>query len=258
MWTYLLGPIVAFLPKAWRNALPFAEQVDWKPATGISGTIELVLGLIVLSRWYVHVMSTWVGYGVSQAMEGKMGTEVRFQDIGGAALVIWATLPLTWLLAYFALEGAVRLCAGAFGGTPCGTLPLYVFDAILFRPFRRRGTTPLESGAGARANISSFAGAVRERAQSSKVSNVPDELCFSEDKSGEILEIYACRKKLNWTPPRVVRYLDSYYRLEENAGGSGARPFLYRLRRLAAGVPSRTVLLYAPEDAVIRTAAKHL
>jgi hypothetical protein len=256
MGTYLLGPILALLPKAWRKSLPFAEGVNWERATAISGSIELVLGLIALSEWYARGMSIWVGYGVSQALAGKMGTEVRFQDIGGAALVIWATHPLTWLIGYFALEGAVRICAGAFGGTRCGTFPLFLADAIFFRPFRRRGATPIEAGAGARAHVSSFAGAVRERVQSAKVSDVPDELCFSEDESGEILEIYACRRKPDWTPPRVVRYFDAYYRLEADSSGGGARPFRYRLRRLAAGVPSRSVLLYTPEDAIIRTAAK--
>jgi hypothetical protein len=87
------------------------------------------------------------------------------------------------------------------------------------------------------------------------LSEVPDELCFTKNESGEILEIRACRRKQDWTPPRTVRYLDGYYRLEADSSAGGARPFLYRLRRLAAGVPGRTVLLYAPADAVIRNAS---
>lgn len=255
MGTFLLGPILALLPRAWRSALPLAESVNWERATAVSGAIELVLGLIALSEWYARGMSIWVGYGVSQALAGKLGTEVRFQDIGGAALIIWATHPLTWLIGYFALEGAVRLCAGAFGGTPCGTFPLFLADSIFFRPFRRRGATPLEAGAGARANVSSFAGAVRERVHSAKGKDVADELRFRKDDSGEILEIHACRRKQDWTPPRVVQYLDAYYRLEEDAGGSGARPFLYRLRRMAAGVPGRSVIIYAPADVIVRKGA---
>jgi hypothetical protein len=255
MGTFLLGPILALLPKAWRKSLPLAEGVNWERATAISGAIELVLGLVAQGEWYARGMSIWVGYGVSQALAEKLGTEVRFQDIGGAALIIWATHPLTWLIGYFALEGAVRLCAGAFGGTPCGAFPLFLADAIFFRPFRRRGATPLEAGAGARANVSSFAGAVRERVHSVKGEDVADELRFRKDDSGEILEIHACRRKQDWTPPRIVRYLDAYYRLEEDAGGNGARPFLYRLRRLAAGVPGRSVIIYAPADVIVRKGA---
>jgi len=55
----------------------------------------------------------------------------------------------------------------------------------------------------------------------------------------------------DWNPPRVVRYEDRYYRLEDYARGSGPRPFVYRLRRLAAGVPGRTVLVYSPDEAPI-------
>lgn len=69
---------------------------------------------------------------------------------------------------------------------------------------------------------------------------------------GEILEIHASRMKQDWTPPRIVRYDDAYYRLERFSRGVGSRPFVYHLRRLSAGVPGRTVLLYQPEEAVIR------
>ena len=84
-----------------------------------------------------------------------------------------------------------------------------------------------------------------------RLSPVPDELCVVRNTSEEILEIRASRPKPDWTPPRVVRYEDRYYRLEESARGSGPRPFVYKLRRLAAGVPGRTVLTYSPEEAPI-------
>lgn len=252
MLTYLLGPVLALLPKPWRDSLPAAKEVIWGRATAISGFLEFVAALIGLSQWYAHVMSTWVGYGVSQALDGKMGPEVRFQDIGGAGLIIWATQPLTWLLGYLAAEGVVRLCAGAFSGSACGILPLYLTDRILFRPFRRRGASPVETGPGMRANASSFASAVREKMQAGKRRDVPDELCFSQDESVDILEVNSCQRKPDWTPPRIVRYQASYYRLEESENGTKDRPFRYRLRRLAAGVPGRGVLLYTPADPIIR------
>jgi len=228
-------------------SLPFAKKVQWERATAISGFAEALLALAALMYWYSYAMSIWVGNGTSVALSGKMGPEVRFQDIGGAALIVWWMHPVTWLLAYFGLEGAVRLCAGAFGGHSCGTFPLFLADKIVIMSFRRRK----DAGDGG-GNISSFAGAVRERMHVARLQEVPDELCFTKNESGEILEIRACRRKQDWTPPRTVRYLDGYYRLEADSSAGGARPFLYRLRRLAAGVPGRTVLLYAPPDAVIR------
>src|SRR5712664_2082946 len=138
MWTYLLGPIFAIFPTPWRKSLPFAQIVQWERATAVSGFAEAALAPVALMYWYSHAMSTWVGNGVSVALSGKMGHEVRLQDIGGAALIIWWMHPVTWLLAYFGLEGAVRLCAGAFGGNSCGILPLFLADKIILSPFRRR------------------------------------------------------------------------------------------------------------------------
>jgi hypothetical protein len=231
-------------------SLPFAKRVEWERATAISGFAEAALALVAMMYWYSYAMSTWVDSGVSVALSGKMGAGVRPQDIGGAALIVWWMHPMTWLLAYLGLEGALRLCAGAFAGHACGILPLFLADKIVFGPFRRR-----KDGAGAGGNVSSFAGAISERVRTAGLSEVPDELCFTKDESGEILEIRACRRKQDWTPPRTVRYLDGYYRLEADSRAGGARPFLYRLRRLAAGVPGRTVLLYAPADPVIRNAS---
>lgn len=250
MWTYLFGPVVAAFPKPWRESLPFAQEVHWGRATAISGLAEAAIALVALMYWYSYALSTWVGNGVGGALSGKMGTEVRLQDIGGAALIVWWMHPLTWLLAYFGLEGAFRLCAGAFGGNSCGILPLFLADKILLSPFRRHKRAVLDV-ANTGGNVSSYAGAIRERIRTARLPEVPDELCFTKNESGEILEICASRRKQDWTPPRVVRYLDNYYRLESDSSTAGPRPFRYRLRRLPAGVPGRTVLIYAPADPVV-------
>lgn len=253
MWTYLIGPIVALFPKPWRNLLPFFKSARWERATAISGFAEGVIALVALMYWYSHAMTTWVGNGVAVALSGKMGSEVRLQDIGGAALIVWWMHPVTWLLAFFGIEGAIRLCAGAFGEGSCGTLPLFLADKIIFGPFRGRKRGPADSE-GLGGHLSSYTSTIRERMRVTSLREVPDELVFSNNESCEILEIHACRRKQDWTPPRVVRYQDGYYRLETDSSAGGARPFHYRLRRLAAGVPGRTVLVYAPPDAVIRNA----
>ena len=249
MWTYLFGPIFAILPTPWRMSLPFTEKVQWEPATAISGFAEAVLALVGIMYWYYYAMSFWVGNAVSAALDGKMGAGVRPQDIGAAALIVWWMHPVTWLLAYIGLEGILRLCVGAFGGNSCGILPLFLADKIVFGPFRRR-----KDGAGAGGNVSSFVGAVHERVRTARLPEVPDELCFTKDEGGEILEIRASRRKQDWIPPRTVRYLDAYYRLESDSSAAGPRPFCYRLRRLPMGVPGRSVIFYAPTDAVVRDA----
>ena len=72
-----------------------------------------------------------------------------------------------------------------------------------------------------------------------------DELSYRREGEEEYLEIRASRKKEEWLAPKVVRVDGMYYRLEEARLGKGARPFWYRLRKLAAGVPGRNVIFYS-------------
>jgi hypothetical protein len=255
MWTYFLGPFLAILPKRWRDALPFSRYVNWARATAISGVAEAVAALAVLSNWYSYAMSTWVGRGVETALNGaltgKSGPELRPQDIGGVALVVWASHPLTWLIAYFGLEGALRLGA-ALTGTGCGTFPFFLLDKMFLLLFGRRERSLLDEAA-AGSGLQATAGGIRELIAGAGRA-VSDEICLKREGGEEILEICASRKKDGWDPPRTVRYQKSYYRLESASMGGRPRPFRYLLRRLPVGVPGRSVLLYSPLDAVVKEA----
>lgn len=252
MWTYLLGPFVSILPKRWRDSLPFSAYVRWRPATTISGLAEFVGAFIALMHWYSYAMTAWVGRGVEAAMSGELGPGVTDQAIGSVALSIWATHPLTWFLGYCGLEGAVRLCSAAFADQTLGVFPLYLLDKVFGLVFRRRGPGGIDATGSLSDNLSSYAGAIRERMLAARLRLVSDELWFRKNASEEILEIRSCRRKEEWIPPRVVRHQDSYYRLREFSLGAAPRPFHYILQRLPAGVPGRSVLLYSPTDAVIR------
>src|SRR5229473_3130255 len=59
-----------------------------------------------------------------------------------------------------------------------------------------------------------------------------------------LLEIHSSRAKAEWIPPRTVRIGDTYFRLEQLTQGNAPRPFVFRLRRVAAGAPGRTVIVY--------------
>jgi hypothetical protein len=255
MWTYFPGPFLAILPKRWRDALSFSRYVNWARATAISGVAEAVAALAVLSNWYSYAMSTWVGRGVDTALNGalsgKSGPEVRPQDIGGVALVVWVSHPLTWFIAYFGLEGALRL-GTALTGTGCGTLPLFACDKVFLLLSGRRERSPLDEAA-ANGGLQATAGGVRELIAGAGRA-VSDEICLKRQGAEEILEICASQKKDGWDPPRTVCYQDSYYRLESASIAGRPRPFRYVLRRLPAGVPGRSVLLYSPLDPVIREA----
>jgi hypothetical protein len=248
MLTFLLGPFLAILPKRWRASLPLCESIEWRLASVLSGFGESVVALVAMLYWYSYSVTTWVSRGLDAALAGKMGPKVTDQEIGLMSLVIFATHPLTWLIAYLAAEGSVRLVGAVFTENNLGVLPLFVFDKLYLKMTGRSGPSAVQAAGYSEGNLSSYVGAVREKVRASRTSNLPDELCVSREGAEEFLEIRACRRKPDWTPPRTVRYQDTFYRLEACSSGAGPRPFRYRLRRLSAGVMGRTVLVYSPED----------
>lgn len=247
--TYIAGPLAAFLPARWRNALPFAGHVRWERAVVLSGMLEIAGALLALANWYQYIMYPIVNRGVDLALKGKLGGGVTDQQIAGVAYTVFLFQPLTWVLAYFFFEGAVRLCGAAFADNVLGTLPLGLIDRTLSLATNRTGANPALPD---QRKAQSFAGAVRERAILSRLKQVPDELHYATDRSQELLEIRSSRRKEDWLAPKVVRVDDLYYRLEENSVENGPRPFRYRLRRLERGVPGRNVLLYKTEDALVK------
>jgi hypothetical protein len=245
MLTYLLGPILSLFPKRWRNGLAFLK-INWARAAAISGFLEFAFGVLASWKWYFVTMNFWVHRGLEVAMEGRAGPDVTDHAIGAAALLIWSNHPVTWLLAYVAVEGAVRFCGAAFSDSILGTLPLFVAGKIVGIVLPREKAE--DPGPGV---ASSFFGAVSEKLLEKTQPAGADELIATRSGHNEFLEIRASRRKADWDPPRVVRIQDTYYRLESFTKGAPPRPFRYRLRRLTAGVPGRTVLIYNAEDAFV-------
>ncbi len=251
MLTYLLGPFLALLPRRWRKLLSVGSAVEWRRATVLSGFAEAVIALASLLYWYSYYMTLMVNRGLDSALNGKMGPGVTDQEIGFTALVIWATHPLTWLIAYAGVEGTVRLVGAAFTDTSLGILPLFVLDKIIGKFSGCSEQSPVKAAGYSEANFSSYVGAIREKVMVKGLAQVPDELCFTGSAPDEMLEIRACRRKADWNPPRTVRYQGVFYRLEGYSEGVPPRPFQYTLRRLTAGVMGRTVLVYSPEEAPV-------
>jgi hypothetical protein len=250
MWTYILGPFLALLPKRWRDALFFEKHTNAPRAASLSGLGESAAAIVAMGYWYMYAMTTYVDRGVDMAMSGKAGV-VTDQAVAGVALSLWFAHPFTWLLAYFILEGVVRLCSAAFSEMIVGILPLFLFDRIFLNPFRT-STKNRGGESGIRNNPSSVWSTIWERLRIAHSDQVPDGLFFHKSGTDDFLEIAACRRKDDWNPPRVVRFEENFYRLESVSVGSGPRPFRYVLRRLSAGVPGRSVLLYSPTNALAR------
>ncbi len=248
MLSYTLGPFLALLPRRWRESLPFHASVNWSPAVLLSGILESVVALIALVYWYSYSVTHWAADAVFAAIQN--GAQIDPRTIGFAGLAVMFLHPLTWIIAYSGVEGMVRLCA-AFTDTTLGVLPLFLADKLYLQ--LARGGNPLAIGANnfSQSHLASGIRAVRERVLMARLPLVPDELHFATRGSDEILEIHSCRAKTEWTPPRVVRHEDRYYQLEACSERAAPRPFVYTLRRLSAGVPGRSVLIYAPEQTPI-------
>lgn len=250
MWIYLLGPFVALLPQRWRRALSFHDAIRWRSASILSGLAESVVALVALLYWYSYSMTTWVSNALDNALSGKTAPGTTDQEIGFAALIVFATHPLTWTIAFFGLEGMARLCT-ALTDTVLGVFPLYLVEKIYSMIFRRGRPGSPATVIFEQSHVSSYVGTVRDKVMTAGRERLPDELCILKSNSEEFLEIRASRPKPDWEPPRTVRYDDRYYRLEEAARASGQRSYIYKLRLLSAGVPGRSVLIYSPDEASI-------
>lgn len=247
--TYVVGPVAALLPLRWRNALPVAVRVNWERAAALSGFLEITAVLVGLGYWYMFEMSRRISQIVNAPPDVQIPRGLEEHQIQGAALTIFYMSPLTWILFYFFFEGAVRLCGGAFAESPLGTMPLYLLDkALSLTRNRREGSR----GEALRQTLGSFSESVRERLMVEKLKRVPDELHYSKSETEEMLEVSASSRKQEWTIPKIVRVNEAYYRLENSFVEKGPRPFRYQLRRLQAGVPGRSVLVYGTAGAIVK------
>lgn len=111
MWIYLLGPFLALLPQRWRKALPYSQAVHWRSAAILSGLAESVIALGALMYWYWYSMSTWISRLLDLALAGNTAPGTTDHHIATAALLLWSTHPLTWVIVFFGIEGMARLCA---------------------------------------------------------------------------------------------------------------------------------------------------
>jgi hypothetical protein len=248
MWRLALGTVLSYLPQRWRNRLRMEQAVPWVAAGILSGLLESLVALLGLVFWYSHSVTTWAANAMDSALRNGPEAQVPGQAIGFSALVLWMLHPLTWFVGYFAIEGVVRFLAAVSTERVHGMLPLvaadWCFGKLSGRPPEGDGLY-MPSG---KEQVQALVSAVKEKVMVATLPDREDELVEYAEGGESILEIRGSRPKSEWVPPRVVRIGSTYYRLEEALHGNAPRPFVFRLRRLAAGVPGRTVIVYdAPQ-----------
>jgi hypothetical protein len=243
MRTLLLGPFLSLLPRRWRLSLPDSSSVNWPIAAAISGALEFLLAVLAFLCWYSYSVTHWAQDAVGSAI--RNGADIPPNGVGVAALATMFLHPLTWLIILFQLEAIVRFLAGAFTGKAFGTFPLFVLEKLVGpRASHQTG----QQAADTEKAWSSFSDAIRQRVRLLWLPAIPDEIVPTKDATGDALSIRSSRPKSGWDPPHVVFSDNVYYRLERVSEQSGARPYVYFLRRLPAGVPGRSVIQYSPQD----------
>src|SRR4029077_5621260 len=107
--------------------------------------------------------------GLDVAMNSNAG--ITDQAVGAMAWFMWINHPLTWVLGYFSLEGAIRLCGAGVADSMLGTLPLFVIDKAARFVFGGSQAPAEVSGM-----ASSFIGAVSDKVLESSVPASADEV----------------------------------------------------------------------------------
>jgi len=216
------------------------SSIHWTIAATLSGMIESFFALLAFVYWYSYSVTHWAKDAVYSAMDA--GARIPPNTEGFAAFALMFLHPVTWLIGWCAVEGTVRFLGAAFTGNAIGILPLVLLDKILVR---FTSSVRAERPRDMLSRWSSFLPWIRQRVGSIGYPVLPDEVRYSADATGEVMSIRSSRPKSGWEPPRIIRCKDIYYRLESISEPSGARPVLYVLRRLPAGVPGRTVITYS-------------
>jgi len=205
---------------------------------------EAMLAVAGLTDWYSHSVTTWAADALDSDLRNGPGAEYDPHLVGLAAFLLWSIHPLTWLLASFLVEGLVRIAAAI---SIDQILPLWVLasaDWFYGKVTRRPPERGMADLPGRGEQLRAFLGTTILAAKTVCLKEFADELLESADRGEALLEIRSSRKKALWIPPRVVRVDGFYYRLESVCQAERPRPFVYRLRRRAAGVPGLNVILY--------------
>lgn len=242
MWTYILGPFLSLLPARWRAVWFWEKPVNWPRATIISGFVEAFGCLLTLALWYltsiqrlVNEQTTVVVEAVGQAKDLKGLTNIELAySMGLGGLLTFALHPLTWLLAYSALEGIWRTFAATINQEAPGNGLLAIVAWMIWRG--------------------------QQSAYERRVPLIEDRLMRSvagPKQPDWDLRVETCRPKPSWKHPQIVEYKDEYFRAlrdttDENSqyrkDSLPVRPHTYFLKKIAAGEAYLGSEKYDPRD----------
>ena len=214
--------VLSFLPKRFRNAFTPFEV----PSSGsiVSGFLELAVAFGLLIHSYDTFMNERLAATSLLLMEraAEKGGESAVASIGGFALIDFLFRITTIVLAFFVLEGLVRVIAAVAGRETVPTLPLKIVE--YFQGQLSAQHKELSMGA-----------------------RICDEVIL--DPTGQALRIASCRPK-QWTKLTTVSHEGQFYELVTEIKAGAPRPFVYQLRKKPATAVIRGICVYDPDEAL--------
>jgi hypothetical protein len=217
----LLAQLAAsLLPKRYRGTIAVTAS-----AATISGLAQFVICLGLFISRYLHFANGQIFGGIEVARRaGEVGGETAIMGSGLFVLAAYMLQPLTILLVYLTLEGAVRLLAANTTGEIVPNLALAGLSWI----HAKLGNAASEMALGIR---------------------VADEVepVQSEDVK---LRVRSCRQKPDWDQRITIFYNEQLYEIAGTEKGTAPRRYVYLLRPKPANKIVRGTYHYSPNEAL--------
>lgn len=226
MVSLLLGMLLSLLPKRYRDRLPASAQFDLRLGAIVSGFATSAVCLVTFIARYLAFFQYRVGdigqRAIDRGNEGILDHPYAQYGMGAATTVEYLFKPLSIVLIYFGIEGAVRLLAAVTTQEITGSLPLYALAWFEERLSKARA----------------------ERALGPRVPDIFEEVYSNEYEA----RIFTCRRRRNWNRMMTLSWQEKFYEVLREKPGRAPHHFIYLLRKSPKSRVIRTVHYYDPEE----------
>jgi hypothetical protein len=223
----LLSIVASLVPERYRYAWFSDAEVSVKRGAILSGYLQASLsGLVLWLRYpaFVHGREQMVIDAIrAQGGADHIREGFAMIPVGAMAIYEYMVLPVSLFLAYFLIEGCVRVMAAVTTGE---LLPNAIL-ALLAALHRLAGAQYVEIKMGPR---------------------VIDAVATGTSPEFD-LRVDSCRPK-RWTRITTIGYHDELYEVAKEFTGQPPRPYIYLLKRMSGGKVVRGIYPYDPNEAL--------
>jgi len=229
MLTFMAGVVLSFLPKRYRERFPESVRGNLRLGAAVSGLVQCLGCLGIFCVRYLVFLQQNVGgmaeRAIARGAEEALGATAVQAGMGYVSMVEYVFHPLSLLLIYLTLEGAVRFYAAAITEEIVATLPLHLVAWAQDRVGKARA----------------------ERALGPRVGDIVEQV-YSGDYD---LRIFTCRPKCNWDRLITVSYEGQLYAVAGEQPGKPPYRHIYHLRKTPFGWIVRNIHHYDPQEVLL-------